>query len=159
MITPAQTFLKQQKIPHTLYEYNCAATDDFGHYAARSLGRDECEVCKTIILHHDRTYVTCIVPVNIRISMKNAARLLKLKDLEITDPATASRVTGYVVGGISPFGQKRRTLTLLHESVVKYPEILVSGGRRGLSIGVNPKDLIRALNATVGNVEDPSARA
>lgn len=159
MITQAQTFLKQHKIPHTLHEYVCDATDDFGHHAAHNLGMSEDKVFKTIILHHDKTYVTCVVPVNIRISMKKAARLVKLKDLETTDPQTATRITGFVVGGISPFGQKRKTLTILHESALLQDEILVSGGRRGLSIGITPQILVSSLNAIVGDVEDPQAKA
>lgn len=159
MITPAQNFLKQHKIPHTLHEYVCDATDDFGHHAAHNLGLDENVVFKTIILHHDKTYVTCIVPVTIRISMKKTARLLGLKDLETVDPKTASRVTGFVVGGISPFGQKRKTLEILHESALKYPKIYVSGGRRGLSVGIDPKVLAQAVDAVIGDCEDPNAKA
>ena len=91
--------------------------------------------------------------------MKKAARLVKLKDLETTDPQTATRITGFVVGGISPFGQKRKTLTILHESALLQDEILVSGGRRGLSIGIAPQILVSSLNAIVGDVEDPQAKA
>ena len=77
-----------------------------------------------------------------------------LKALEVADPAEATRITGYVIGGVSPFGQKRRTLTLLAQSALQYDEILVSGGRRGLSVGVNPQDLIKALNAKTGDFLD-----
>ena len=84
------------------------------------------------------------------ISLKNAARIMGLKALEVTDPAEATRITGYVIGGVSPFGQKRRTLILLAENALQYDEILVSGGRRGLSVGVNPKDLVRVMNAKTG---------
>lgn len=150
--TPALMFLTKNKIPFKIYEYECTTHHDFGHFAAAALGIDEHRVCKTIMLHHDKTYVTAVVPVNGMISMKNAARLLKLKDLEMTDQATASRVTGYVIGGVSPFGQKKRNLTVLDESTLQFDEILVSGGRRGLSVGVKPADLVKALNAVTGDI-------
>lgn len=157
MITPAQNFLKQKKVKFQTYEYECTVDHDFGHFAARALGRDENEVFKTIILHHDKTYVTCVVPVNAMISMKNTARLLKLKSLEMTDPKVASNITGYVIGGISPFGQKRRTITVLAQSALDYPEILVSGGRRGFSIGISPQDLIAVTGAVTGDIVDHGA--
>ena len=152
MITPAQNFLKQQKITYKAYEYKCTVDHDFGKFAASALHIEEDKVFKTIILHHDKTYVTCVVPVNALISLKNVARLIKVKDLEMTDQATASRITGYVIGGISPFGQKRKTLTVISETALKFDEILVSGGRRGFSVGVNPQDLIKSLNAVVGDI-------
>ncbi len=152
MITPAQNFLKQQKITYKAYEYKCTVDHDFGKFAASALNIEEDKVFKTIILHHDKTYVTCVVPVNALISLKNVARLIKVKDLEMTDQATASRITGYVIGGISPFGQKRKTLTVISETALKFDEILVSGGRRGFSVGVNPQDLIKSLNAVVGDI-------
>ena len=125
MITPAQNFLKQQKITYKAYEYKCTVDHDFGKFAASALNIEEDKVFKTIILHHDKTYVTCVVPVNALISLKNVARLIKVKDLEMTDQATASRITGYVIGGISPFGQKRKTLTVISETALKFDEILV----------------------------------
>ena len=153
MKTPALDFLVKNKAEFKQYTYECAPDHhDFGHHAAKSLGLSEEKVFKTIILHHDKTYVTCIVPVYGRISLKAAARATKLKDLETVDPATAQRVTGFVVGGISPFGQKRRTLTVLDASALNFSEILVSGGRRGLSLGIAPQDLIKSLHAITGDV-------
>ncbi len=154
MITPAQNFLKKNKIPFREYEYTCATDHDFGKYAANALGIEEARVFKTILLHHDKTFVTAVTPVNGMISMKNAARILGLKGLEITTPQDATRITGYVIGGVSPFGQKRRTIVLLNDSALAFDEILVSGGRRGLSVGVNPQDLIKALDAKTGDFLD-----
>ena len=151
MITPAQKFLKDNKVPFKEYEYECTVDHDFGKFAAQSLGVEEPKVFKTILLVHDKTFVTAITPVDSMISLKNAARIMKLKSLDVATPNDATRITGYVIGGVSPFGQKRRTLTLLSESALQFDEILVSGGRRGLSVGVNPKDLIKVLNATVGD--------
>lgn len=161
MITPAQNFLNKNHIPYQTYEYECSAQHDFGRFAASALQQDERRVFKTILLEHcdhgRKTYITCVVPVTGLISMKNTARLLQLKEVAVTDPNTAMRVTGYVIGGISPFGQKRRTLTVLDESALAFAEILVSGGRRGLSIGINPQDLVTALKAVTGDLMEHKA--
>ncbi len=152
MKTPALDFLARNKADFKLYEYQCSGTHDFGKHAAEALGLPEAKVCKTIILHCDKTYVTCIVPVSGRISLKAAARAAKLKHLETTDPATATRVTGYVVGGISPFGQKRPMPVIIDQSVLSQDEILVSAGQRGMSVGMKPHDLIAILKAQVADV-------
>lgn len=154
MITPAQTFLNKNKIHYTTYEYDCSVDHDFGRFAASALQIDPNRVFKTIMLHQDKTYVTCIVPVNAMISLKNLARACKIKKLEMTDQATASKITGYVIGGISPFGQKRKTMVVLNDSALNYDEILVSGGRRGFSVGVNPYDLIKALDALCADITE-----
>ena len=152
MKTPALDFLVKNKADFKQYSYESSSDHhDFGKHAALALGMPEAKVFKTIILHHDKTYVTCIVPVSGRISMKAAARAVKLKDLETVDPATAQRVTGYVVGGISPFGQNRRGLTILDSSALEQEEILVSAGQRGMSVGLKPQDLVNLLNATVAD--------
>ncbi len=156
MITPAQNFLNKNHIPYQTYEYECSTRHDFGHFAAAALQQDEARVFKTILLESGsgtkKSFITCVVPVTGLISLKNTARLLRLKEVAVTDPNTAMRVTGYVIGGISPFGQKRRTLTVLDESALAFAEILVSGGRRGLSLGISPQDLIAALEAVTGDL-------
>lgn len=151
MKTPALDFLVKHQVQFKEYTY-VSDNHDFGKHAAHALNMDEHQVFKTIILSHDKTYVTCIVPVSGRISLKAAARALKLKDLTTVDPQTAQRITGYVVGGISPFGQKRRTLTILDSSALDKTEILVSAGQRGMSVGINPQDLIKLLDATCADV-------
>lgn len=158
MITPAQKFLKDHKATFKEYEYECTCDHDFGKFAATALGIDENRVFKTILLVHDKTYVTAVTPVNAMISLKNAARLANVKSLEVAKPQDATRITGYVIGGVSPFGQKRQTKILLCQSALNYEEILVSGGRRGLSVGINPKDLVALTNASVGDFIDPSKK-
>ncbi|MGN1281644.1 MAG: Cys-tRNA(Pro) deacylase [Succinivibrio sp.] len=158
MITPAQKFLKDNKISYKEYEYECTVDHDFGKFAASKLNIEEQRVFKTILLVNDKTFVTAVTPVDSMISLKNAARILKLKSLEVASPADATRITGYVIGGVSPFGQKRKTVTLLCQSAMQFDEIIVSGGRRGFSVGVNPNDLVKALNATVGDFLDHKDR-
>lgn len=156
MKTPALDFLAKNKAAYKVYEYE-ADNHDFGKHAAEALKMDESKVFKTIILCHDKTYVTCIVPVSGRISLKTAARAVKLKELQTVDPATAQRVTGYVVGGISPFGQKRRSMTILDESAIGQEEILVSAGKRGMSVGMKPDDIVSLLDAVVADVVEKTA--
>jgi Cys-tRNA(Pro)/Cys-tRNA(Cys) deacylase len=95
-----------------------------------------------------------VIPVNCTLNLKHAAKLLKVKNVEMVDPKDAERITGYIVGGISPLGQKKLVKTLIDAEAVKHDEILVSGGKRGLSIGLKPQELIGLLNATVGEITD-----
>ena len=156
MQTPATKFLDSKRISYKTYEYSCnGAKHDFGHIAARELNRDENEVFKTLLIHHEKTYITAVIPVNCNLNLKNAARVAGVKNAEMVKPEDAERLTGYVVGGISPFGQKRRNITILAASAMTLPEILVSGGRRGFSVGVKPQDLIAALGALTGDITEP----
>ena len=156
MQTPATKFLDSKRISYKTYEYSCnGAKHDFGHIAARELNRDENEVFKTLLIHHEKTYITAVIPVNCNLNLKNAAKVAGVKNAEMVKPEDAERLTGYVVGGISPFGQKRRSITILSASAMTLPEILVSGGRRGFSVGVKPQDLISALGALTGDITEP----
>lgn len=151
MITPAQKFLKDNKIKFNEYEYKCSVDHDFGKFAAASLGIEEQRVFKTIVLVHDKTYVTAVTPVDSMISIKNLARLVNIKSLEVAKTTDVTRITGYVIGGVSPLGQKRKTLTVVCDSAMQFDEILVSGGRKGLSVGLNPNDLVKVTAAIVGD--------
>ena len=85
------------------------------------------------------------------ISIKNLARLVNIKSLEVAKTTDVTRITGYVIGGVSPLGQKRKTLTVVCDSAMQFDEILVSGGRKGLSVGLNPNDLVKVTAAIVGD--------
>jgi Cys-tRNA(Pro)/Cys-tRNA(Cys) deacylase len=100
--------------------------------------------------------VVAIVPVNTQLSLKALAQVLHAKRCEMVAPRDASRITGYVVGGISPFGQKRILPTVVDESAVLHTTIFVSGGRRGLDIEVGAVDLIDALHAELGAIATAS---
>lgn len=157
MITPAQTFLNQHRIPYKTYEYECSTDHDFARFASSALQIPPERIFKTIILvSGKKIYVSAVTPADGRISLKNAARILGLKSLELAERADVMRITGYVIGGVSPFGQKRRTLTLLCDSALRFEEILVSGGRRGFSVGINPRDLVKVLEAATGDFLDPA---
>jgi Cys-tRNA(Pro)/Cys-tRNA(Cys) deacylase len=124
----------------------------YGRAAAHALGVNESRVFKTLLAHSEKSAVVAIVPVSSQLSLKALALVLGVKRCEMVPANDAQRMTGYVVGGISPFGQKKKLLTVVDESAIDLPTIFVSGGRRGLDIEVAPSDLIRVLDALSGAI-------
>ena len=142
--TPATVQLDEAEVPFTLYEYHHSGDhmdEGYGKEAAEQLGKDERQVCKTLLVSTEHGLVTGVVPVNGHMSMKGIAQAVGEKKAEMAEPKDAMRETGYVVGGISPLGQRTKHRTVIDESVMAFDEVLVSGGKRGLSLGVNPHDL------------------
>lgn len=140
-MTPAIKLLEKLKISFTLHPYDCEAHDDFGKHAASQLGLPEDQVFKTLIAHHDKQAVVAIVPSSCMCSLKQLAKATGLKKVEMLKPADAEKLTGYKVGGISPLAQKKALPTVLDESALLFDRILVSGGKRGLSVGVSPREM------------------
>jgi Cys-tRNA(Pro)/Cys-tRNA(Cys) deacylase len=140
-MTPAINLLKKLKIPYKLYPYECEAHDDFGKHAATQLDLPEAQVFKTLVAHHDKQAVVAIVPSSGMCSLKHLAKAAGLKKVEMMKPAEAEKLTGYKVGGISPLAQKKLLPTVLDDSAMQFDEILVSGGKRGLSVGVSPREM------------------
>lgn len=130
-------------------------TASYGLEAADQLGLDPSSVFKTLLAEVDRSLVVGIVPVSGQLDLKALAAAVGGKRAAMADPAVAERTTGYVVGGISPLGQRKRLQTVLDESATRLETVYVSGGRRGLDLGLEPHDLVRLLGATVA----PIARA
>lgn len=116
------------------------------------MGLDEELVFKTILFGKAKTAVVAISPVSHKINSKMLAAAVNVRSIEPMDPQVAQRLTGYVRGGISPFGQKKQLPTVLDESALHLERIYVSGGRRGLELGIAPTDLIRALSATTAHI-------
>jgi len=120
----------------------------YGKAAAVALGVEHERVFKTLIATVDGTdHAVAIVPVSGQLSLKDLAIALGAKRAEMCEPQIAERLTGYVVGGISPFGQKRPLPTVIDETCILFDTIFVSGGRRGLDIEIAPDDLITVLSA------------
>ncbi len=140
-MTPAIKLLEKLKISFTLHPYDCEAHDDFGKHAASQLGLPEEQVFKTLVAHHDKQAVVAIVPSSGMCSLKQLAKATGLKKVEMLKPADAEKLTGYKVGGISPLAQKKALPTVLDESALLFDRILVSGGKRGLSVGVSPREM------------------
>ena len=151
--TPAIVALTAQGIAHTVHQLTAHPGDEgFGKAAARSLGVDEHRVFKTLLARADGTPVVGIVPVSGTLALKALAHVMAAKRCEMMEPRDAERLTGYVVGGISPLGQRQRLVTVLDESAFEFATIFVSGGRRDLDIELAPQDLVTMCDARVGSI-------
>jgi Cys-tRNA(Pro)/Cys-tRNA(Cys) deacylase len=145
--------LERAGIAFTLHEYDRGdATRGFGREAAEALGLDHDRVFKTLLVVADDELVVAVVPVSGRLSLKRVATAVGAKRAQLCDPAVAERSSGYVVGGISPFGQRRRLRTVVDETADAFDVVYVSGGRRGLDLGVRPADLVAATAATLAPI-------
>ncbi|QNO36768.1 Cys-tRNA(Pro) deacylase [Protaetiibacter sp. SSC-01] len=151
--TPATAALTAAGIPFTEHAYaHDPANRDFGMEAATALGLDPDQVFKTLLADVDGRLVVGIVPVTGKLDLKALAAAVGGKKAAMADPALAERRTGYVVGGISPIGQKSRHETVLDETAELWDVVYVSGGRRGFDLGLAPADLIRATGAMVADI-------
>lgn len=151
--TPALVALEQAGVTHTMVTYTHDADSGlpFGTEAAQRTGLSSEEMFKTLVVRADGL-VVAIVPVDHHVDLKALAHAVGAKKAEMAPPAEAERATGYVVGGISPLGQKRRLRTVLDDSALGKELIYVSGGRRGMSIGLAPGDLVRLTSATTAPI-------
>ncbi|AAW86287.1 conserved protein [Aliivibrio fischeri ES114] len=148
-MTPATKLLKKAKIEHQVLEYHHdPKAQAYGLEAAEKLGLDQKEVFKTLVVQVDeKELVVGIIPVAEQLSMKLIAKAVKGKKAKMADPAVVQKTTGYVLGGVSPLGQKKRLKTVIDITAESLESIYVSGGKRGLDIGLAPKDLQQVLNA------------
>lgn len=151
-MTPAILFLEQQQASFTLHSYNCTAHDDFGAHAAAQLQVPLAQVFKTLLTEGEQGAVVAIVPASAKVNLKRLAKATGVKKLDMMAPAKAERLTGYKVGGISPFAQKKRLLTVLDASASHHATILVSGGKRGLSVAISGAHLIALLDGKCADI-------
>lgn len=151
--TPATVALTKAGIAFTMrdYDHDPRATS-YGLEAAEALGVEPARVFKTLLADVDGALVVGVVPVTGQLDLKALARAVDGRKAQMADPAAAERATGYVVGGISPIGQKRRHRTVLDVSALEHATILVSGGRRGLDLELAPGDLVAVTGATTGPI-------
>lgn len=146
--TPATAQLHREGIAFTAHAYvHDPRAESFGMEAAELLGLEPARVFKTLMAEVDGQLVVGIVPVTATLDLKALAAALGGKRAHMADPALAQRATGYVLGGISPIGQKRRHRTVLDTSADGWPSIYVSGGRRGLDLELAAEDLIAVTGA------------
>lgn len=151
--TPAVTQLTEAATAFCLHEYDhFPGAESFGMEAARELGVAPGRVFKTLLVKVDGGLGVAILPVDRRLDLKAAAAALEGKKAALADPQAAQRATGYVLGGISPFGQRRRFPTVLDKTAVEHETIFVSGGKRGLDIELTPTDLLTVLDATIAEL-------
>ena len=153
--TPATAALTARQIAFSVHAYEHDPRErSFGLEAARRLGLDPQTVFKTLLTLVDDEPVVAIVPVSTTLDLKALATAAGGRRAVVMPPADAERLTGYVVGGISPIGQKRQCRTFVDETAVLFETVYVSGGRRGLDLGLAPDDLV----AVTGGGYAPIAR-
>lgn len=133
------------------YDHDPSAAS-YGTEAAEALGLDPAHVFKTLLASVDDKPVVAVVPVTGQLDLKALAAAAGGKRAVMADPAYAERVTGYVVGGISPLGQRRRLPTFVDDSASTLGTVYVSGGRRGLDIGLSPTDLLKVADASYASI-------
>ncbi|MDI3340696.1 MAG: Cys-tRNA(Pro) deacylase [Sphaerobacter sp.] len=152
--TPALTAAERAGIAFTVHEF--AHDPDAGSYglaAAQALGVDPARVFKTLVVAVDGArLVVAVIPVAARLNLKALAAAAGGKRADLAEPQVAERATGYVVGGISPLGQRRRLPTIVDDSALRHERIFVSAGRRGLDIELAPADLIHLTGATTASI-------
>lgn len=141
--TPATVALDRSGVRYEVraYEHDPRA-ESYGLEAAQALGVEPGRVFKTLLVDTDRGLGVGIVPVDTLLDLKAVAAALGVKKATMADPQVAERTTGYVVGGISPIGQKKRLPTVVDASAARFSTVLVSGGKRGLDIELAPADLL-----------------
>ena len=153
-MTPGVNFVKKHKINYTLHTYDHdPQSPSYGEEAAEKLGLPKERVFKTLVVSlSDNTLAVGVVPVSEMLNMKNIAKALGVKKAAMADPADVQRSTGYILGGVSPLGQKKRLKTVIHVSARGYPTIFVSAGQRGLDIELDPDDLRKLVNGIFADI-------
>ena len=145
--TPATIAATRAKIDFTLHAYDAEAQHGYGEEAAQALGIGPERIFKTLVAEVDGTMTVAVVPVSGSLDLKALAAAAGGKKAQMADPAAAERTTGYVRGGISPLGQRKRLPTVIDAAALDLPTIHVSAGRRGLEIELAPGDLVRLTSA------------
>jgi len=148
-MTPAIDLLNKHKIEFKIHQYphdkNC---ESYALEAVQKMGVEASQVFKTLVVNVDNeSLLVCIVPVTKMLNLKKVAKVCAAKKVLLADKQAVLRSTGYVLGGVSPLGQKKRLKTVLDNSALGLPCIYVSAGKRGLEIALNPTDLVNLTNA------------
>lgn len=155
-MTPAIKLLQKQKIEFEVREYTTSGgAANYGMQAADALDQNPLQVFKTLLAvvdGNDRKPVVAIIPVACQLDLKKLASHFKGRKATMADPAVAERVTGYIVGGISPLGQRQRLKSCIDSTAQKFKTIYVSGGRRGLQLELSPTDLASVIDAGISDV-------
>lgn len=158
-MTPAIEALKKANIQFTLHEYSHdPQAASYGEEAANCLDVEAQRVFKTLLVSgnsndNSKDLAVSIVPVTHQLDLKAVAKAIKVKKTSMADASAAQKATGYILGGISPLGQKKRLPFTVDSSAIDYETIFISGGKRGLEIEIAPEDLIALCNAKISDIK------
>ena len=151
--TRATQALQQLGVAFTLHEYDYdPEADSIGLQAATAIGAEPRRVLKTLMADVDGKPVCVVVPSDRQVSMKKLAQAFRGKSAKMMKPADAERLTGYHVGGISPFGQKKRVPTAIEQDALQETLVFINGGQRGLQIRLDPNDACKTLGAIAASL-------
>ncbi|GLW95316.1 Cys-tRNA(Pro) deacylase [Actinokineospora globicatena] len=150
--TPATALLAKRKVTHKVHSYEHDPRESFGLEAAAALGVEPSRVFKTLLAEVDGVLTVGVVPVDAQLDLKALAAAVGGKKAKMAEVAVAERTTGYVAGGISPLGQRKRLRTVVDASAASFPTMFCSGGRRGLEIELAAADLVALSDATVADI-------
>ncbi len=153
-MTPAVVMAKKANIPFELHQFeHDPNASSYGDEVVSALGVDACQVFKTLVVQMDNGKLAVgIVPVNQQLDLKAMASALKAKKVAMANKNKVMQSSGYVLGGVSPIGQKKLLQTLLHHSAAQWPQIYVSAGKRGLEILLSPADLLSLTRGEFGDI-------
>ncbi|MBB1278487.1 Cys-tRNA(Pro) deacylase [Pseudoalteromonas sp. SR43-3] len=153
-MTPAIELLKKQKIPFEVLSYeHDAGNSQYGLEAVEKLNLDSAQVYKTLVLEtNERQLIVAVTPVSQQVNLKQLAKLCGAKKVAMAAPQKVQASTGYILGGVSPLGQKKRLATFIHSSASLFDTIYVSAGKRGLEIALSPTNLAALTSAKFGDL-------
>ncbi|MBU0632545.1 Cys-tRNA(Pro) deacylase [bacterium] len=153
-MTPCIQLLKKTKTVYKLHQYeHDASCNSYGEEAAQKLGVVQDRVFKTLVVVSDKNeFIVGIVAVSSKLNMKSMAKAVGAKKAAMADTHDVEKITGYILGGVSPLGQKKRLKTIIDESAKEFETIFVSAGKRGLDVELSAKDLQELLQAKFENI-------
>ena len=153
-MTPAVNAVRKARVVYQIHDYaHDASSASYGLEAAEKLGVAEERVFKTLVVSLDsKALAVAVIPVSSMLSMKLVAKAAGAKKATMAEPAAVERSTGYVLGGVSPLGQKKRLKTIIDSAASDHPTVYVSAGRRGLEIELGPGDLAELTGASFAGI-------